>query len=77
MEQAQELEEQLGWKEVEHQNELRSLDSKIVELRQNLTVTTDINRLQNEVKKLYQVNRNSAQDRIEHVAGKCIHIIQF
>ena len=67
---AQELEDQLGWKEVEHQNEVRSRDSKILELRQNLTVTTDINRLQNQVKKLYEVNRNCARDRIEHVAGQ-------
>ena len=47
-----------------------SKESKISELRQNLTVNSEINRLQNEVKRLYQLNRGSAKEKIDHVAGE-------
>ena len=65
----QSLEEQLRWKELEHKNEVQSKESRIQELRQNLTVNSEIQRLQNECKRLYELTRNSATDRIDHVAG--------
>ena len=69
LERVEALEDQLRWKEVEHRNEIDSKESKIVELRQNLNVNSEINRLQNECKKLYELSRGSARERIDQVAG--------
>jgi hypothetical protein len=55
----QSLEEQVRWKELEHKNELESKDSKILELRQNLTVNSEIQRLQAECKRLYELTKCS------------------
>jgi hypothetical protein len=62
---------------VEHKNLIDTKESKIVELRQNLSISGEIHRLQNECKRIYDIERNTADAKIDKVAGSGAMIMSY
>lgn len=67
---AEELQEQLKWKELDFQNQLSSKDAKIEQLQKSLAVQSSVGKLQDEVKKLYAEREEEMVEKVSEVSRK-------
>lgn len=66
----QEMAEQLQWRKMEFENQLRSKDAKIESLQKSLQIQSEVGRLQSACKKLYEEREQEFEDKMKSVVGK-------